>query len=488
MNLLLCLVVHTANILGIFTDPFEFEGDYGSELNPIRQKVFELVVSPEVLARNESFTQAVQQEKEHGPTFSELVTPEIIEKLERKQIELGLSDLESLVQFLEKYKDQKVFRFLRHNPPALLNLDKTLRDQAAREGKPFDMPILSSMKLLEGKSSLELKQNLVEAVFTKETLALAKPQSTISSSLNQFDNAYAKEYLGDQADVCDLEVFSTPSGQLFFYWMYQALNLHLISVDPELIEQVNKVKQVFANTLGDPVARANSLREKLIAADSGVLFTQESDALVPKILTEDGLYLPVDRQNLQDGTLIFLRSDLWEPDYEIIPIDDYEGYKSGRMNVILAKRKDSGQRFLLASGHGHSTKSEDGRLQISLIMEKFHQLSDGDLQLIIGIDANTKTEEDVKLFREHLDSLGLIGTSAGPTTIKQRMVTAQHSKAGRFAVDEEDYLITLKPENGGQFQFSHVTVGFKEESADINKPLPNIENPSDHYPVGAMLK
>lgn len=120
-------------------------------------------------------------------------------------------------------------------------------------------------------------------------------------------------------------------------------------------------------------------------------------------------------------------------------------------------------------------------------MEIFHQLSDGNLQLFIGIDANTKTKEDVKLFKEHLEMLGLTSTQAGPTTIKKRMITAQHSKAGRFAIDEEDYLITLKPEHGGQFQFSHVTVGFKEEKADTNQPLPNIYNPSDHYIVGAVM-
>ena len=45
MSLLIPIVIHTANILGIFTDPFEFEGDYGPEVNPIRQQVFELVVS-----------------------------------------------------------------------------------------------------------------------------------------------------------------------------------------------------------------------------------------------------------------------------------------------------------------------------------------------------------------------------------------------------------------------------------------------------------
>ena len=31
------------NILGSLSDPFEFEGDYGPEINPIRHKVFELV-------------------------------------------------------------------------------------------------------------------------------------------------------------------------------------------------------------------------------------------------------------------------------------------------------------------------------------------------------------------------------------------------------------------------------------------------------------
>jgi len=517
VNLLSSIVIHTANILGIFTDPFEFEGDYGQEVNPTRQEVFELVVSHEALTKNLSdlqvrylmeegnasqlevneyrnflVLQAIHEEKEYGPTLSELITPELIEEIKNKQIELrdsGFtdSDFENILYFIENYKDQKVFRFLRNNPSELLSLDKTLRDKAARQGKVFDLPILGSIKSLEGKNTLELKRNLINAVFTKETLALTKPQDPIKQSLNKLNKDYLKEFFGETASNRDLETFSSPSGQVFFYWMYQALNLHLISIHPEMIEQVNKVKHVFAQTLGNPVARTNSLRDKLIASNSGVLFTQESDALVPQTLINDTLFLSVNRQNSQDGTFILLRGDLWEPDYEIISIEGYEGFKTGRMNVILAKRKGSGQQFLLASCHGHSTKSEDGRQQISLIMEKFHQLSDGNLQLLIGIDANTKTEEDVKLFREHLDILGLTSTQVGPTTVKKRMVTAQHAKAGRFAIDEEDYLITLKLENGGQLQFSHVTVGFKEENVDTNKPLPNIDNPSDHYPVGASM-
>lgn len=516
MNLLLSIVIHTANILGIFTDPFEFEGDYGPEVNPTRQQVFELVVSREALAKNLSnlqikelmegsaseqevrdyrnflVAQAVNEEREYGPTMSQLVNPELIEEIKRKQVELqevGFtdSDFEKILHFIENYKDQKVFRFLRNNPSELLSLDKTLRDKAAREGKTFDLPILGSTKSLEGKNNLELKRNLIDAVFAKETFALTKPQDPIKQSISKLNKNYLNEFFGENANNQDLEAFSSPLGQVFFYWMYQALNLHLISINPDMIEQVNKVKDIFAHTLGDSTTRANTFKDKLIASNSGVFFTQESDALVPEALINDGLFLPVDHQNPQDGTFVFLRSDLWEPEYEIISIEGYDGFKAGRVNVILATRKGTGQQFLLASGHGHSTKPEDGRLQISLIMEKFHQLSDGNLQLLIGIDANTKTEEDVKIFKEHLDVLGLTSTQVGPTTIKKRMVTAQHSKAGRFAIDEEDYLITLKPENGGQLQFTHVTVGFKEENADTNKPLPNIDNPSDHYPVGATM-
>lgn len=78
-----------------------------------------------------------------------------------------------------------------------------------------------------------------------------------------------------------------------------------------------------------------------------------------------------------------------------------------------------------------------------------------------------KFEEDVELLRDHLQSLGLAATSVSPTTIKKRMVTAQHLKAGRFAVDEEDYVIVLKPENDGLYQMINPTVGLREEKPDL---------------------
>lgn len=515
------LIIFTANILGIFTDPFEFQGDYGSDINPIREQVFELLVSKEVLAKG--LTDLQVQEKMHnlkasaqeiaayrenlsqqgkkldqtqGPTLSEIVTPEILEALAQKQSDLqdaGFTpnDLNKLLQFTSKYGNQKLFYFLRNNPPELLNLDKTLRDKAAREGKNFDLPLLGSTAELTGRDSLELKQHLMNAVFTEETLRLTKPEAVLQNALKKLAPSYAQQFLGDSADNSDLEAFLSPAGQVFFYWLYHSLNLQLVSQDPSLIDQINQVKTLFAHSLGDSLTRAKLFREKLIAANAGVLFTQESDALVVKELTGDGLFLSVERQNPQDGTLVFLRSDLWEPNYELIPIENYPGYKEGKINLVLATLKETGQKFLLASGHGHSTKAEDGRQQISLVVEAFHRLSQNpdnkNLQVLIGIDANTKSEQDVALFREHLDQLGLSATSVGPTTIKQRMVTTQHAKAAKIAIDEEDYLITLKPEKGGQFSLTQPTVGFKEEKPDIDTPLPNVDNPSDHYPVGATL-
>lgn len=183
---------------------------------------------------------------------------------------------------------------------------------------------------------------------------------------------------------------------------------------------------------------------------------------------------------------------MWEPDYDIIPIEGYSGYEEGNLTVILATLKETGTKFMLASCHGHSTKPEDGRLQVRLVTEKFRELSqkleNNGLQLIIGIDANTKTKQDVKDLHDHLEALGLTGTSLGPTTVKRRMVTAQHSKAGRLAIDEEDFLITLSPQSGGVIKLINAAVGFSTLPPDLSKMLPNIDNLSDHYPVGATFQ
>ncbi len=521
MNSLLCLVVFTSNILGSFNDPFEFDGNYGDEVNPIREYVFEQVISKEVLAINltdvqivqlmtsenpsndeilqyhqQLIVEAIQKDLQHGPTLNELIPRDLIEQLFQKQQELqdddfSEIDFNNIFYFIDRYRDQKVFSFFRHNPSDLLSLDKILRDKATREGKNLDLPILSSTEPLKGKNAFELKTYLLESLFTKETLRAVKSKDKLKDAIEKLDPIFLKQYLGQDADNADLVIFTTPAGQVFFYWLYQSLNLHLISQNEAMISQINMVKQIFAHSLGNPTKRAQMFKDKLIATNASIVFTQESDAIVPQLLAEEGIFHPVDTQNPADGTFVFLRGDFWEPTYQIIAIDDYEGYERGRLNVILATKMDTGEKFLLASSHGNSTRAEDGRLQIAKIVEKFHQLAklpeNKNLQLVIGIDANTKSDEDVELLRDHLQSLGLVATSVGPTTIKKRMVTAQHSKAVRFAVDEEDYVIVLKPENGGFYQMTNPTVGFREEKPDPTITLPNIDNSSDHYPVGTTL-
>lgn len=522
MNTIFSLVVHTANILGSFNDPFEFQGDYGPEVNPTRQQVFELVVSKEAIARNLNESQikellgheetdaaqlnrfhqtlindAIQHDRQHGPTLAELIPSGVIEHLKTTQKNLqsqhfSTADLKGILNFIERYSDQKVFYFLRNHPSTLLNLEKILKDNACMYGKPFDLPVLSSTApLLISNDPEGAKKDLLHKVFTEENLSLAKSEDQLRTNIAKLDPDFLKAFFGENANTQDLQAFCSPSGQVFFYWLYQSLNLHLVSTDDGLIQQINKVKDIFLQTLGDPEVRAASFREKLIQANSGVVFTQESDALVSEALTNDGLFHSVSKQNSEDGTLVFLRSDLWEPDYRVLSDDSYNGFAKGRLNVILARNKQTGTNFLVASAHGNSTRAEDGRLQISLIMQMFEELrlqpENAGLQVIIGIDANTKNEEDVLALREHLDHLGLVGTSVGPTTVKQRMVTVQHSKAGRFAIDEEDYVIVLKQENGGAFSLTTPTVGFRTEKPDPNATIPDKDNPSDHYPVGVVL-
>src|ERR1700722_10716586 len=112
MNSLFCLVVFTSNILGSLNDPFEFDGNYGDEVNPIREYVFEQVVSKEALASNltdfqiiqlitsenpsnediqkyrqQLVTEAIQEDLQHGPTLNELLPQDLIEQLIKKQQE-----------------------------------------------------------------------------------------------------------------------------------------------------------------------------------------------------------------------------------------------------------------------------------------------------------------------------------------------------------------------------------------------------------------
>ncbi len=432
----------TANILTSFEDPFEFAGDYGPEMNPTREKVFELVIP------------------QNAPSidFRELISPELYPLIQSPEV----------VAFLEQNASVNAYEFLRNCPNKLLQFDKKIRDLAARQGKLLDLSILSSTYPLEGSTAIELERHLHDQLIKEEMIALVGPL---------------------QVDDDKYQVFASPEGQVYFYWLYQSLNLHLIAKEPGLIDQINDIKTLFKDKFADPHQRATAFKNNLYKVSPDVLFTQEADALTANEITKSHRFFIPEGLIPDDGSLIFLNSSKWSVETQAIEVDNYPGYQWGKINLVLANYLPTGQKFLLASCHGNSTNPEDGRLQITLVKEKYLELIKlyPDLQLLIGTDANTKSEKDVHDLQAHLSSLGLIGTDVGPTTIKERMVTVQHKKSKRKAVDQEDFIITLKPDAGGKYCFSQMNVGFSGEPIDQGAPLPNQSNFSDHYPVKAVL-
>jgi hypothetical protein len=493
------IVVFTFNILGILFNPFEFSGDYGPEINPIRETVWELLLPEESRARSLSkdevfILNAIEADRARGPILSDVISPKILKELAVQQQSLSSfseTELQSIQNFVEKFGSQKHFRFLHSAPKEMLSLEKTLNDTAAAKGTVPNLPNIGSMVQLKSHDAEQLKSNLVDALFTEETFSLACPRGKVENALYSFNKNRLQDLLGEDATHADLLFLASPTGQVFLTFLYYATDLQIIA-EHELIEQVNRAKAVFAQTLGNPQKKAEMVAATLLAQDAGVLFTQEADAHTTRALTESGAFHKVEQQIQGDGTHVFLRSDLWEPDYEIIPVEGYQGGRKGALNLILATQTEDGSRYLLAAGHGNSTQPEDGRKQIAIVKEAYESLvqepQNKGLQLIIGIDANTKTAEDVEKLHQHFNALGLVGTSVGITTVKQRMMTMQHTKAFRMATDEEDFLIVLKPENGGCFALDKPTVGFSKLSPDPLRMLPDLQNPSDHYPVGATLR
>jgi hypothetical protein len=506
MNIL-SLAIYTINVLGHFDTPFEFAGNYGEEINEIREKVFQEVVPHTALASHlegEDFQklleEAILRDQNFGPTLGEVFTEELVLQLKEKQTEFasfGFSseDLDAILAFKDKYKDKKIFRLVRSYPQQLALLQEILWSTRFKNDLLKTIPVLDSSLLLKGDSIDALKQNLLNSLFTEEIFELAK-KNVKQPNFSAPDTPGLEEYLpGLQAE--DLDVFlKTPAGRILYYCLYHSLILQLaVQDDPAMIEKINQVKRFFANTLGNSKVRAAMTQEKILQGNASVVFTQESDETFRTLLCENGFH-PVSNkegslQNDQDGTLVFLKNDVWDRNYEVISIDpSHYNNKKGAVNIVHAVHSATRQHFLLAAAHGNSNHAKDGRDQIKLIKGVFDELKQTypTLHLIIGTDANTKKAEDVTAFKEQLSELGLAGTSIGPTTFKQRYITMQHHKAGRPAIDEEDYIIVLKED---QQLLTDLTLGFQPyDPATPRQPifLPSMDNPSDHFAVGATLQ
>ncbi len=508
--------VYTENYGGICNDPFEFEGDYNAldatcKLNCIREKVFHLLVAQEQYTKELSDTEIsllkatdnksqidsyrrtmlllAQRHDQQKPTLQDVIDSDLLDYLHRIQQEHFTdagADYQKIKAFITKHSRQACFKFLRSSIANLFtNIEKNLKMFTF-----FDLPIVgSTTSLQEGTTSYQLKKDLFNKLLLPSHLPFTKKESVLKNMLYRMPLTDLL-LLDSEAKLEELEPFCTSFGQLVAYAIYQSLNLHLIAQDNKLISEVNRVKEIFAETIGNAQDKALQLKNDLLRSNTSLFFTQEADALLMKALETD--FHPIDKQNKSDGTLIFLKKDVWEKEYELINIEAYSHREKGTLNLIIATHQETKEQFLLATGHGSSNDAEDGRDQISLIVEKYHEnrCRQGyeKLRLLIGIDANTKKKQDVEALKALLEEKGLETGSLGPTTIKKRMATVQHHKAGKRVADEEDFLIYLKATTDHHHPLvQDLHLGFDNKPLDILPLLPNAAHRSDHLPLGATI-
>lgn len=187
MTPVILLIVYTINILGSLSSPFEFDGDYGPELNQIRSEVLDLVLPHELKVQMELqapdlkmngdqlLADAALRDAHYGPTLNEIVTKRHLDQLRKKQQEISSFsniELEEMIHFVNTHGEKHLFKFL-NSVSFFLGLDKALMDVAAQNNELFTLPILGSLGKLSGDSPHEFTSNLLSTLFNEETFAVA---------------------------------------------------------------------------------------------------------------------------------------------------------------------------------------------------------------------------------------------------------------------------------------------------------------------------
>jgi len=513
-----------ANTLAGMDSPFEFSGELGlgQKADETRARVWEAVTSmasfykycpadlileedgsvpADIDARRTALIRAaIAREKTYGPTFGELITPEFIASL-RRNFPNESAEIDAFVVWVNKFKDVHAFPLLRNYPGKLIAMDKLIND--TRSEGLVDAPPTPY-------STVQISENPAEAIdrllgylarFPKE-MKDAK-LTEVQEEVANFEEAKLKKLLGDNAVSGvdgDLSLFTrTRFGQKLFHAVYNEENRRLIAAAAQkegatttLLQDVNQLKQRFAETLADPQIRANVYLKNIKKHEFGVVFTQEAyqqiiDGLAPN-------YLPIDRQvdaRVGRDCLIFLHRDLWDEDYKVISFEGkYADKDRKHLTMVLAKCKQTGEWFAFASSHGDAGKSEDGRRQLELIKEAFDSLDRKlypNIQLVVQADANTKTREDATAYQDKADDLDLEYSEMLETCFKQRMATVMNNKVGKFDRNPGDLFLVLCARVGGLFKITHLKIGYKEEQ-DRDSKLPTLKYPSDHFPISAKLK
>lgn len=511
------LVVFTANVLGIFSDPFEFDGDYGEFINGVKREVEGLIIGK---ALQEPSEEEIAEDLQYGPTLEELLPCSLRKFLldtcsnrgfDRKKVKAILTELQT-------HKPEKLFYFLKHCPPSLLNVDKIFRLAAKEANKPFPMPIINSSVPIVGKTSLDQKKHLADVLFTLDNLQLAKnidkeletelENSEVPLLVAKTTAAVVPEEIEEEAgpeaeagpelrvheavDPDFVRLFSSKEGQLIFYFLYQSMNIHLVS---HMMDRVNQAKVEFAKKLGDPQKRAQFFAEKFAAENADVVFAQECDRYLPQEMAKLG-YFSTERKpvpdkedpanikwelNSKDGSVIFLNSKTFKG-ASIHPYDEEEDPKH-KTTVITADFFDAQRPVVLASCH----VSDGNNLKIFSILNRVTEIYQKDKDagaVVIGLDANPQSKEQESDIRERLKEKGLKTIKVGNTEVKRRKITLLHKKINLLFRREKNMIIADAQTN---FDMKNGTVGFKKPPLDSDMLLPHEQIPSDQAPVGVKI-
>lgn len=250
--------------------------------------------------------------------------------------------------------------------------------------------------------------------------------------------------------------------------MYHATLLHLVK---DILDNVNTIKKYYKETIGNEEVKNIWLLNTV--KDSDIVFTQECNNQIMSVLISELFYPIDDIQNINNGCLIFLKREKWS---NIVNVSLEKN--NLKVNIILAKYSDN-KEYMLASCHGNSRDASDGRNLITIIYNIYlrHKQNNNNLNLIIGTDANTKSNTDINLFNLLIKNLSLYSSyekNQNYTTIKKRMITTQISKSLVTSHHIKDYIISNN-------EIDNVIINSNQNM------LPNLENLSDHYPVHALI-
>jgi len=527
------LSIFTANMLGLFYDPFEFAGDYDPFINSVKQKLEALLIGR---ATQDQTPEQIATDLRYGPTLEELLPSKLQTQLLEQCKFNGLNHKlfqKLLTQLMKEHSQDRLFYFLKNCPPSLLGIDKALRDAAKTANTPFDMPIINSSAIIEGNTRTAQKRHLSHALFTLANLNILKASDERDKAKTTIDEELARElenprypYIVGKAsaprarpapvdeegegpevpaelangpealvrtdiDPKLIKAFKSPEGRMLFYYLYQIMNIHLAS---DIMGEVNEAKRRFASGMGDPQKRAEVFAKKFAAENADIVMAQECDRHLPQEMAKLGYFStekklvkdPSDPSNTKwvlnsgDGSVIFFNAKTFKGAH-IHPYDETLDPKH-KNTIATAYFLGAERPIVVASCHVSDSNNKSFARVIKHVTQSIYQKGTH-AAAVIGLDANPQSTEDEDDIRSFLQDENLHTVKVGPTSIKMRLITLLHKKIHDLIRREKNMVVAT----GDGCKLENPTVAFQHPPLDLNIMMPNKNMLSDQAPVGVKM-